>query len=58
MPEGSIIEGVLCSIVIVTAVTLILVLSIDFQDTKNFNHYFKETPNETNIFNATANFTY
>ena len=57
MPEGSIVEGVLCTIVIVTIVILFLVLTTDIHDTKIFNHYFKATPNETNIFNATTNLT-
>ena len=57
MPEGSIVEGVLFTTVIVTIVILFLVWSTDIQSTKIFNHYFKATQNEPNIFNATTNLT-
>ena len=56
-PEGSLLEGVLSTILIVTIVILFLDLTIDIQDTKIFNHYFKATPNESNSFNATKNLT-
>ena len=56
-PEGSLLEGVLSTILIVTIVILFLDLTIDIQDTKIFNHYFKTTPNESNSFNATKSLT-
>ena len=56
-PEGSLLEGVLSTILIVTIVILFLDLTIDIQNAKIFNHYFKATPNESNSFNATKKLT-
>ena len=56
-PEGSLLEGVLSTILIVTIVILFLDLTIDIQNTKIFNRYFKATPNKSNNFNATKSLT-
>ena len=57
-PESSLFQAILCTIVIASTVILILVLTIDIKDTKLYKKYFEQSPNETNIFNATANLTH
>ena len=57
-PESSLFQAILCTKVIASTVILILVLTIDIKDTKLYKKHFPQSPNETNIFNATANFTH
>jgi predicted signal transduction protein with EAL and GGDEF domain len=57
-PESSLFQAILCTTIIASTVLLILVLTIDIKDTKLYKKYFEQSPNETNIFNATANFTH
>ena len=57
-PESSLFQAILCTKVIASTVILILVLTIDIKETKLYKKYVEQSPNETNIFNATANFTH
>ena len=57
-PESSLFQAILCTKVIASTVILILVLTIDVKETKLYKKYVEQSPNETNIFNATANFTH
>ena len=58
MPEGSIVEGVLFTTVIVTIVILLLVWSTLHPHHEHFQpNNFNATQNEPNIFNATTSLT-
>ena len=57
-PESSLFQAILCTKVIASTVILILVLTVDIKETKLYKKYVEQSPNETNIFNATANFTH
>ena len=57
MPEGSIVEGALFSVIIVTIVILLFIWS-DSHPREHFQpNNFNATQNEPNIFNATTSLT-
>ena len=58
MPEGSIVEGALFSVIIVTIVILLFIWSDSHPHREHFQpNNFNATQNEPNIFNATTSLT-